>query len=85
MPDPNYAGREQQFDSSLGSYVGSIMSSLSAADIQRQRDWLAAVQALATPDKDGNMPTLQLSSGLTDKSGKGSPAPTSHSPSSWHC
>ena len=70
MPDPNYAGREQQFDSSLGSYVGSIMSSLSAADIQRQRDWLGAVQALATPDKDGKMPTLQLSSGLTDKSGK---------------
>ena len=70
MADPDFAGREQQFDSSLGSYVGSIMSSLARADIQRQRDWLSAVQTLATPDKDGNMPTLHLASGLTDKGGK---------------
>ena len=70
MADSDFASREQQFDASLGSYVGSIMSAVARADVQRQRDWLSAVQALAAPDKDGKIPTLELSSGLTDKSGK---------------
>ena len=70
MADNDFANREQQFDSSLGSYVGSIMSAVARADVQRQRDWLSAVQALAAPDKDGKVPTLDLRSGLTDKSGK---------------
>ena len=62
-----YADREQSFDSSMGSYVGSFMSSVSRADMQRQRDWVGAVVDLSTPDKDGKIPEIVLHSGISDQ------------------
>ena len=69
-----YEDREQQFDASLGDVMGSWMSEVAAADLTRQQAWLAAVQALSTPDKDGKLPLLTLSAGIKDSSGKAADA-----------
>ncbi len=58
----DYADRERDFNSTLGSVMGNWMSSLSQADIDRQSAWLVEVQKLFTPDKDGKVPTVDLSS-----------------------
>ena len=65
-----YEDREQQFDASLGDVMGSWMLEVAKADLTRQQGWLAAVQALSTPDKSGKLPTVTLAAGLTDDAGK---------------
>ena len=65
-----YADREKQFDSSLGNVMGSWMLEIAKADLTRQQGWLEAVQALATPDKDGNIPQVTLHSGITGPDAK---------------
>ena len=65
-----YEDREQQFDASLGDVMGSWMLEVAKADLTRQQGWLAAVEALSTPDKSGKVPTVTLSAGLKDADGK---------------
>lgn len=60
-----YADREQQFNATLGNVMGSWMLEIAKADLTRQQGWLEAVTALATPDKNGNIPMVTLSSGIT--------------------
>ena len=65
-----YENREQQFDQSLGNVMGSWMLEIAKADLTRQQGWLSAVEALAKPDKDGNIPTITLHSGITGPDSK---------------
>ena len=65
-----YADREANFNATLGQTMGSWMSEIAKADILRQKAWLTEVVALATPDKDGNIPMVQLASGLKGEGGK---------------
>ena len=46
------------------------MLEVAKADLARQQGWLQAVTALATPDKDGKIPQITLSSGITGPKGK---------------
>ena len=64
-----YSDRERDFDASLGQVMGSWMTALVTADILRQKAWLAEIQTLFTPDKDGNIPTVDLTTKL-DFAGK---------------
>ena len=66
----DYADREQNFNASLGHVMGGWMADVAKADILRQKAWLAEVQALATPDKDGAIPQITLASGIKGKDGK---------------
>ena len=59
-----YADREQSFNASLGHVMGGWMADIAKADLIRQQGWLEAVQALAKPDKEGNVPTITLASGI---------------------
>ena len=65
-----YADRERQFDASLGGVMGGWMLEVAKADLVRQQGWLSSIQALTTPDKDGNIPTATLTSGLKGPDGK---------------
>ena len=65
-----YADRESSFDASLGNVMGSWMTDIAKADLIRQQGWLEAVSVLAKPDKDGNVPTVTLASGITGPDGK---------------
>ena len=65
-----YAGREAAFDASLGDTMGGWMLDVAKADLARQQGWLEAVQALATPDKNGNIPQITIASGITGPDGK---------------
>lgn len=65
-----YADREQSYNASLGKVMGGWMGEVSQADINRQLGWLKIVQGLATPDKNGNVPTIDIHSGLKGEDGK---------------
>lgn len=60
----------QSTQASLPSLVAGIMNASSMADIRRQLGWIQAIQMLAQPDKDGNIPLLTLHSGATGTDGK---------------
>lgn len=67
---PEYEDRERQFDASLGNVMGGWMSEIARADLLRQRGWLEAITKLATPDKNGHIPMVTLSSGVKGEGGK---------------
>ena len=70
MADDTYGQRETDFNASLGHVMGGWMLDVANADLVRQQGWLKAVTALATPDKNGNIPTVTLASGITGPDGK---------------
>ena len=63
-PTDQFFGYFQTAEASLPDLFGGWMNALSSADLQRQIGWLKEVQALSTPDKNGNIPLLTLLSGL---------------------
>ena len=65
-----YSERESSFDASLGSVMGGWMTDIAKADLIRQQGWLQGVAELAKPDKDGNVPTITLASGIKGSDGK---------------
>ena len=65
-----FFGEADHFNASLGQVMGGWMNEISTADLNRQVGWLKAVQALATPDKDGKIPEITLHSGIQGPDGK---------------
>ena len=66
----DFADQQRDFNASLGGVMGGWMLEVAKADLVRQSGWVSAVQQLATPDKDGNIPQVTLASGLTGPDGK---------------
>ena len=65
-----YANREHDFNASLGQTMGGWMLEIAKADLFRQRGWVDEIVRLATPDKNGNIPMVTLTSGLKGEGGK---------------
>ena len=66
----DFDDQKREFDASLGGVMGGWMLEVAKADLVRQEGWVKAVEALATPAKDGTIPTVTLSSGLKGADGK---------------
>lgn len=66
----NLLENANSFNASLGTYMGTWMKELAFADLERQKGWLEAVEELSKPDKDGNIPTITLHSGISGSDGK---------------
>ena len=54
----------QNFNASIGEVMGSWMSALTKADVDRQVAWTRLLQELFTPDKSGTVPTVNMISKL---------------------
>ena len=67
--DP-FAAREHAFNSSLGDVMGNWMAALTKAEVDRQIAWAAQLVRLFTPDAQGNVPTVDMTSKLDFSDGK---------------
>ena len=65
-----FFGQANSFNATLGKVMGGWMNEISQADLNRQVGWLKAVEALATPDKNGIVPNITLHSGIKGPDGK---------------
>ena len=59
-----YEGREQGFNASLGTTMGTWMLDLAKADVSAQAGLANIITDFFTPDKDGKIPTVDLGTKL---------------------